>query len=449
MKFKGKNTFLITVLAVAGLFGATSAVVSQKINTVPTPKMAEASTSVLNTSDGNLVYYQCNQSWNNSWTENGTRIFVYFYDDSSHSCWTSTWVNQDKFKYYYNSSDDSTAYFCYPSNTSYKWNHCIFVRESNTSTTGTFDNKWGQTVNIDLSNSMNVVKPLGNTGGWDSRTVDTWKDTGIAGKTISSGSTLYFEDYSTNSSEDAIIQAHFWGNIEQKDEQYVSMTKVLGTYADGVDTQTHPLFECTVPSTGGFVCCQFKRLNPSNPSTVWNTSGDYNFSSTNNVFKATSVIGGSFDWAISNATRETIFERYIVSQTAGRCTSSYYDVNTYLNFKDAWGNFKTQYENMSEACQYLFYEQAEDDSQYPGKGALRYDYILKKYETENYIEDFAGRRNTGGGYALGSAHIFNPFKPINEGENSLSTIIVAAGSVAILSVAALGFFVIKKRKNEE
>lgn len=79
-----------------------------------------------------------------------------------------------------------------------------------------------------------------------------------------------------------------------------------------------------------------------------------------------------------------------------------------------------------------------------------YKGITSEEEQVNFTAIFAQLAKIASGNSKGMIRSFAPFNLIGDDENNLSTIIIiAASSVALLSVTALSILVIKKRKNKE
>ena len=147
-------------------------------------------------------------------------------------------------------------------------------------------------------------------------------------------------------------------------------------------------------------------------------------------------MNGSFKWNINSATRGNYYSRYVVSQTALRCTSQYYNVNTKANFTSAWSNLKTQYQNMSTTNQGVFYAATANDSSYPGKGALRYDYLVAKYGLENFVNRSVSSFSNGA-LLLFALNI----------KNSQNVTIIVITVLSLVSVSTIGgYFFLRKRK---
>ena len=427
---KKRLGLLLAVSAMAlGLGGAFAmSTVNGGVNKVEEASAVGSSDSCLPTADGNLIYYAYR---NNSWTSAGARIFVYFSDKNGHDCWTSTWVNQDQYKYYYNSTDNADAYFCYPEDTSYQWTMCIFVRMPSTATKGDFTTAWNQTDDIVFANdsSKNMFGPwLGDYGSHGCN----WLYNDVSAGTITAGTTVYLRDKNKWSDANAVLKLSLMENSHWCPDWTVNFTKVEGKYDD--DQEVVDLWEAVVPQTGGYRKYKLWRADPSTGD-EWNGTGDRTLDGySNNVFETTAIDNGSFAWTVTDSTRVNMFSKYIVDETAGYCNAAHYNTNTKETFATVWDKFESQYNGMSGTNQTSFKNATAGEASHPGKGALRYDYLVGKYD----LKDFATR----GSSASSSVKIL-PFTSLTDNGGSFIAVIA---SLLVATVAIGGYFLLRKKR---
>ena len=120
----------------------------------------------------------------------------------------------------------------------------------------------------------------------------------------------------------------------------------------------------------------------------------------------------------------------------------------------SWSTPQSEYNALNNDRQYIIFT-AEGDiagSTCLSRAIYRYDYILHKYGKSKY-NDYVNRidgKGSGSKYPYNAIQSFSPFSLLGDDENNLSTIIIiVSSSVALLSITALSILVIKKRKNKE
>ena len=110
--------------------------------------------------------------------------------------------------------------------------------------------------------------------------------------------------------------------------------------------------------------------------------------------------------------------------------------------------FSTQsgyYSHVTDACQKILNGKTASSDADVLAMRTKYDYIVNKYG-KTIAPDYLGRNPS----AKAAIRDFSPLSLFGDSEDNLSTvIIIAASSVALLSVTALSILVIKKRKNKE
>ena len=179
-------------------------------------------------------------------------------------------------------------------------------------------------------------------------------------------------------------------------------------------------------------------------------------------------LGDTWTELPNNSTADiTLYAKWTSGETAAQTFASGFNTTiggvcradgstTFSSLLTAWNNTngtakssqEYKYDHLDEYIQYWVLNNPNDNAAiatFIGK----YDYILTKYgydEDNSHLHDFLSRTPV----PKGAIRDFSPLSLFGDSEDNLSTvIIIAASSVALLSVTALSILVIKKRKNKE
>lgn len=455
MKIKLKNILMISFLAVAGIFGISSAVINNQVKETPVVEKADAAESAPSAVNGKYVYFTDNYSW-------GGTINVYFTTTSGSG--GPSWPGNAMVGLYKDGDNKIVYYSVVPDDTN------LLIFNSN-----------GSKQTVDIKNFT-----LDNTNGWyitgsdtGNRNVGTWKYAGSAtgllsgekvyiyvggkqGETIQDGSgyAIYFFNKPSG-----------WGSAS---EEYWSAlaTRVVDsnpTFNLGKDGGNNDisLYEVTVPGTNR----QFSYMIPTRYDSSKTPSSDkwggvYNQTYddiylVDNTFKTVHLTyywtdgSNKMSYDATNDYYESkvysnIFGYHVMNQTTGTCKSDGSTNTTTLASK--WNTLRSEYNGYSNVIQYAIWEAvaSEAGSDYLSKGTARYDYIaLHKYPSligDN--TDFINRKASPG-KAYSVYRGFSPFAVFCSEDNFSTIIIIISSSVALLSVTALSILVIRKRKAKE
>lgn len=430
-----KKLFSSIVLASALIVGVGVGVAALKSSKEAEPAAAE--TYSFNTYQNVFLFRKYpNLGWNSS----GAKTAVKFKDDYNNECWSQIVSDADIFKGGHDDAwnQDYIDYFVYPDNLNHQWTKFQLHRIDSSATSEPWNHVWNYTNTWSINSGLNCYGPSPASNNTDDI---RYLSVDVNAATVAGGDTIYIRDTDGDAwtADSHYLQVHLWGNSYMKGDRYINATKVQGNYADDLSDPINHLYEAVIPNDAGrYKWFQVKRINPST-STPTNQSNDFEVDTSKNVFEYSGtgwsggVMSGSFKWNITNATRANYFSRYVVSETAARCTPTYYNVNTKADFATAWSNIKTQYQQMSTTNQGIFYTAVANDSTYPGKGAYRYDYLVSKYKLENFVNRSVSLR---------AISIF-PINGTNTTANTIA-IVVIFSAIAVTSIG--GYFFLRHRK---
>lgn len=386
--------------------------------------------------------------------------------------------NPNYFRICFYDSDDSTSYFTY----SYSDLVVTTVNGKNVykvvipEYTGSSDLGWTKFVITEYKNNTdtspnwddNRVYQTGDLYASFWKNYNRWwiKDTDGSGQIkmgydnestyngMLSGNTYYLEimDDSWDSGKYKAIYFHTPVDSSGSGDAWALCRKIEGITSGF----TYGLYEFVAPTTSGGVSVTWSKfivveltsgttLDWDNKNKQSPASGGYTIE--NPLVNTVKSNGGSM-YQISDAQRLGFFDTYFNTQIGGECKS---DGSTNItNLKTKWTNVSNQLPMDSTIANQFKTETPNEKGDANQQAAARYDYVLNKYQTSQGLSDFANRKN-GGHFSYSAVRSFSPFTLIiGDDESNLSTIIIiAASSVALLSVTALSILVIKKRKNKE
>ena len=479
MKIKLKNILMISFLAVAGIFGVTTAVVDKQAEETPVVEKAEATSTFVS---GTRVFIkdETSSNWCNSSIKAVAHLYnVYAVDDSGYSGIGDIVANDI---YGTIKSTDNYSYI----DITMVWDsvaggyQCIlpwyiksfkveFYAPDNGKDRHLYFNGGSTKVYRDCNVGKNVRTYITYIHGWDASSnayastsngdLDnyTWEFHGIKSGTSMFLSTADFTGWEGDSAKFGINfcksnvnKDGAWGCI-YSDEERVRATLSESFLRKVEGSGNDHLFECIAPKYNNqdvyWSVVIGVRFNPAQSSPAWNNVWSqtpdqyYNSSDSDcNFLKITGWSSGYLDSSgtISDETRASYYGTYfnscIVCSGAGSFTGDWSTVSTeyyrYLS-TDAQGKVWNTTANPSGTGLPL--------------AMSKYDYIVGKYGSSTY-PNFINRS-----ISKKSAIAYFPlFNMSNGTDDTLPVIIIiVASSVALLSITALSALVVKKRKAKE
>ena len=408
-KLKWASPLFIIFLALASVFGATSAIIdSQRATEEPVVEKAEAASSFLS---GSTVFLKPN-----CWASGAAFIAHFFNDDGSKTY--DVWMS-------YNDMTTSDYYFTtVPTVADVTYTKVIFCR-------------------------MNPVADQGESGGWWIDHHKVWNQT----DTYGAGGDLFVKDNEWN-------QTGSWTTFDTVQTWNFMYGPSGGEWTSSAN------FAYKNESDGatfyGMVSLDVTDgWKPHREQGNWYLDSGYVESSSPSVVNGYLQPNGSSDGTVLKKDTTDfyvkIYNNSIYAQSGTDLATEY--GGTFLasitcnNGVTApstanWSTMSSNYAALSAAPQHIFKIASSAGSTDLNKAVARYDYIVNKYGTSKY-SDFASRKS-GGNFTYGLARNSTLFTLLTGDDNNITTIIiVVASSVALLSVTALSILVIKKRKQKE
>jgi len=496
--FKRRNLFLVSFLAIAGIFSAGAIITNKQNNENPIVEKADAASTMVS---GSRVFIQDESG--KGWTKDGIDAIMHIYNPnfasgSGYSSFADVKLND---LYATSFATDGSTYM----NVRMKWSDSgsgqryeailpwyitsfttEFYATENSVDRYVFyknsDGSKGSKMSVTLSRGDNVSIYMFNTSDWRGQCYWSGSDfvaiTDIPARGtgytyefngIKSGSHMYIstEDLTEWEGSGAKIGINFqksnihigpgWSSKYNSAHTSLSTAFCWKVKGSGNDH----LYECIVPQYNGqdvyWSMVIGVRYNSSATSLswsdVWNQTGDQFYNGDDrdcNMLWVNAASGGSWsgggylrnDASISDDTRAGYYGTYFLSQIT--CDGDGSITSTSSN----WTNVKNEYKQyMSTAVEGKVWTSTGSaggtDLQ---KAVYRYDYIVFHKGYSGY-DDFINRATSSGKqFAINS---FSPFGLISDKDNISTIIIIIASSISLLSITALSVLVIKKRKRKE
>ena len=386
--FKGKNILLIAMLAVAGLFGATSAVVSQKINEEPVVEKAGAATP----SSYTKVYrFTVSHDFG---SDVGNHIYLHAWGSSGGDTEWGKFITLSDYSY----NENSERVYTYATNYTYTGFQIIQYYDNPT-----------------YHRSSDIV--VGSNTAW------SWSPGGDYSQTAASpwtptNQTYYLYDYRNLFGGNA--KCYAWqsnGSLNNGSYPGVAMTAVQYGSGQLYSITLDPAFDEFKLGIG----------DSSNTGDLWinqHRGACYCFWETNPGWSTDLDWVKAHDWALNTMHIRDIPTSNNDDTGACRGSGGYYQ------------KAKTAYDNFSSSVKAKF----ADITEY-GDAQTRFVAWAK---SNGKTASFSGTTLT-----VNAIRDFSPLRTLGDESNISTVIIIAASSVALLSVAALSVLVIKKKKNKE
>ncbi len=446
MKLNGKNLLLTAMLAIAGLFGTTTAVVSQKINGGSTTKMAEASHTG---GDYSTIILDVSAA---TWWGSDCTPYVNYWGSSTR------WLPMTKI--------GTSNYFWCKVTKNDRVDGMIFARGKNASVSS-FDDCYNQTTNVtDLAyigvagyykilNTQSGVPGCGNNNrqNWD-RAYST-NNSLIAVSSVSQSPTATHRywwkvgDSASSLLSGAYFVIHAWGGTTDK---YYCPTAYENKSGDG-----NKFYYVDLPSdiTKYQVVRCMAEASSNAPAFAYKYSNEQNI--TSNQWTYLNVIYSY--WADNSA------EMQVQKNAANNYTDNSYSGSNKAPSAYVIAEFLTDYPtcSMNSTIFNLIktnWWDVKDDS-YNGSvsSVSLWDYSYNEYKTSGYTSSMSRSESsaltaqdkwTALSNMVSSGnpnHATRDFSLIAINDNNFPTmIIIISSSIALMSIAALSIIVIKKRK---
>ena len=361
------------------------------------------------TSDG---YLFVNLS-NSGWTGASAKTSVYFFNGDVNA-WSPFLTSSDIFT-------GTTYKVSIPDGT---WTSCILVRLNSAAKTPNWNDKWNQTGNITISSSWNTLTP-------DSPNDDSTSYSRSVTTGFTSGKSIYLDLNGQGwTSDDRKVCAYFWKPVND----YSLNIRIEGHNVHGWDNNNTNLWEFVIPQVNSsntyFNNVLFYRADSLNGS--WNNqTADLTYNSSKNTYKLTSYTGGSWDWNMTDASRQAAYGQYFLDQTKTICADN--GANNNEDDLDAiWDNLENEYKSTNTAVKSGL-AGISSGSGTDAQAMARYDWIIGRYGTTK-LTNFIGRTSGGSGAGIMNSTV----------TPTATTAMVTTAAVG--AAAAVGFFFIRKRK---